>query len=174
MSSNSGATRKYDLTEGPIFNKLMRLSLPIMATSLMQSAHNLTNMFWLGRLNEDYVAAAGLAGQFIWLSFAFIMLCRIGAEIGVSQNKGRGNLDSAKEFAQNGFILAIFIGLVYAAVVITFRVQLLRFFDTDNEYVTASAARYLSVVALSVPLNFGHFVITGVYSGSATLSCHST
>ncbi|MCL2006628.1 MAG: MATE family efflux transporter [Treponema sp.] len=159
---------KYNLTEGPIFNKLLKLSVPIMATSLMQSAHNLTNMFWLGRLGEQgeqYVAAAGLAGQFLWMSFAFIMMCRIGAEIGVSQNMGRGNKEEAISFAQNGFMLSLCIGLFYSIVLIVFRVQLLSFFNIDNEYVAASAATYLSIAALAIPLNFGHTVFTGVYGG---------
>lgn len=136
-----------------------------MGTSLMQSAHNLTNMFWLGGLGEEYVASAGLAGQFIWLSMAFTMLCRIGAEIGVSQSMGRGEPATAAGFAQNGFMLALFTGLIYTAFIIAFRVQLLSFFDIDSEYVARTAGRYIAVAALSVPFNFGHFVITGVYSG---------
>ena len=92
--------KKYDLTEGPIFIKLIKLSMPIMATALMQTAHNLTNMFWLGRIDDGggYVAAAGLAGQFLWLSMAFIFLCRIGVEIGVSQNMGKGDPVAARAY----------------------------------------------------------------------------
>jgi len=159
------AKKRYDLTEGPILNKLITLSLPIMATSLMQMAHNMTNMFWLGRLGREYVAAAGLAGQFLWLSMAFMLMCRIGAEIGVSQNIGQGKPDEAKKYAQNGFMLAIFIGIVFAAVVIIARSYLIRFFNMDDPYVVDIAKQYLSVVALSLPFTFAHFVITGVYGG---------
>jgi len=157
--------RKYDLTEGPIFNKLITLSLPIMATSFMQMAHNITNMFWLGQLGRDYVAAAGLAGQFLWLSMAFMLMCRIGAEIGVSQNMGKGKPDEAKEYAQNGFILAMFIGIIFAAMVAIFRSQLIWFFNVGDPEVVDIAERYLFVVAFSLPFTFGHFVITGVYGG---------
>ncbi|MCL2204606.1 MAG: MATE family efflux transporter [Defluviitaleaceae bacterium] len=156
---------KYNLTEGPIFNKLFRLSLPIMATSLFQTAHTLTNMFWLSWLGEAYVAAAGLAGQFLWLSFALIMIFRIGAEIGVSQNMGRGDADTAKSFAQNGFVLAMLVGAVFTVLVIVFRVYLLRFFNIGNPYVADIAQRYMGIVALALPFNFGHFVITGVFGG---------
>ena len=157
--------RRYNLTEGPIFKRLVTLSLPIMATSLMQSAHNLTNMFWLGYLGEEYVAAAGLAGQFVWLSFALIFMCRIGVEIGVSQNMGRGDPNSAKAYAQNGFLLAVAAGLLYGTFIVIFRRELLTFFVIDSEYVAETAAQYMAIIAFSVPFTFGHFVITGVYNG---------
>ena len=53
------------------------------------------------------MAVARLAGQFLWLSMTFTMLCRIGSEIGVSQNMGRGDTKDAMQFAQNGFMLAL-------------------------------------------------------------------
>jgi len=157
--------KKYDLTEGPIFKKLISLSLPIMATSVMQMAQNMANMFWLGRLGREYVAAAGLAGQFLWLSMAFMIMCRIGAEIGVSQNMGQGKPDVAKKYAQNGFMLSIFTGIVFTVVVFFTSAQLISFFNMDDPYVAGIAGRYLSVVALSLPFTFAHFVITGVYGG---------
>jgi len=156
---------KYDLTHGPIFNKLLKLSLPIMATSLMQTAHSLTNMFWLSWLGEGYVAAAGLVGQFIWLSFSMIMLCRIGAEIGVSQNIGKGEPETAKAYAQNGFTLALILGTAFAIPAAIFRVQLLSFFTIESEYVAYVAQQYMAIAVLSLPFTFGHFVITGIYSG---------
>ena len=157
--------KRYDLTEGPIFQKLVTLSLPIMATSVMQMAHNMTNIFWLSRLGPSYVAAAGLAGQFLWLAMAFMLMCRIGAEIGVSQNMGQGKPDDAKQYAQNGFVLALFIGIVFTAVVVLARNYLIGFFDMDDAYVVGLGSRYLAVIALSLPFTFGHFVVTGVYGG---------
>jgi len=158
-------TGKHDLTTGPIFGKLVTLSLPIMATSVMQMAHNITNIFWLSRLDREYVAAVGLAGQFLWLSMALMLMCRIGAEIGVSQNMGKNQPDEARSFAQNGFILALFVGFFFAAIVAIFRSQLIWIFGIDNPVVVDIAERYLLVVAASLPFTFGHFVITGVYGG---------
>jgi len=157
--------RQFDLTEGPIFNKLLTLSLPIMATSFIQMANNMTGIFWLSRLGTEYVAAAGLAGQFLWLSMAFMFMCRIGAEIGVSQNIGKGNHEDAKKYAQNGFVLAIIVGTVFTVAVILLRSYLIRFFNMDDPVVVDIANRYLMVVAVSIPFSFGHFVITGVYGG---------
>ncbi|MCL2839224.1 MAG: MATE family efflux transporter [Defluviitaleaceae bacterium] len=156
---------KFDLTSGPIMHKLLTLSVPIMATAFMQTAHNMTNMFWLGRLGDEYVAAAGVAGQFMWLSMAFIFLCRIGAEIGVSQNMGKGDPETAKAYAQNGFMLSLGVGILYALVIFVFRSQFIDFYNIDDPYVASIAEHYLAIIALSFPFIFTHLVITSVYNG---------
>ena len=96
---------KYNLVEGSIVNKLFFVAGPIIITQVFQMAYNLTDMFWLGRLSSDAVAASGTAGMFLWLSMAFFLFGRMGAEIGVSQNLGRKDIETAREFAQNAIML---------------------------------------------------------------------
>ncbi|MCL2405490.1 MAG: MATE family efflux transporter [Defluviitaleaceae bacterium] len=163
MSAKQG---KYDLTQGPILHKLIPLSIPIMATSFMQMAYSLTDMFWMGRLaGGSAVAAVGTAAQFLWLSMAFMVIGRMGAEIGVSQNMGRGDTQAAKSFAQNSFIIALVLGIAYAAVMITLSGPLIGFFRIDDPVVVHEARQYLVVSALSIPFLLAHNVITGCYNG---------
>ena len=56
--------RNVNLTEGNIFSTLIKLALPIMGTSFIQMAYNLTDIMWLGRLSTEAVGAAGTAGFF--------------------------------------------------------------------------------------------------------------
>ncbi len=44
--------RNVDLLEGSIVGSLTSLALPIMATSLIQMAYNMTDMIWIGRLSR--------------------------------------------------------------------------------------------------------------------------
>ena len=84
--------KKHDLTQGGILKKLLQVAVPIMGTQFMQMAYNLTDMFWLGRTEQSVVAvaASGLAGMYLWLSMALLMIGRMGSEIGTSQNLGSG------------------------------------------------------------------------------------
>ena len=162
----SAKQAKYDLTQGPILHKLVALSLPIMATSFMQMAYSLTDMFWMGRLaGGSAVAAVGTAAQFLWLSMAIMVIGRMGAEIGVSQNMGRGDTAAAKSFAQNAFIIAIVLGTVYAAVMIIASGPLIGFFRIGDAQVVHEARQYLIVSAISIPFLMAHNVITGCYNG---------
>ena len=49
--------KKIDLVNGPVLSSLTRLAVPIMATSLIQMAYNMTDMIWLGHLGSESVAA---------------------------------------------------------------------------------------------------------------------
>jgi len=161
---------KYDLTQGPILQKLLGLSLPIMATSFMQMAYSLTDTFWMGILSREYgasgaVAAVGTAALYLWLSMGLISLCRMGAEIGVSQNFGRGDPEAAKGFAQNAIFLSIILGLIYSVIMVVFRRPLIGFFNIEDAQVVLQAEQYLAVTAIGLPMMFVHNVITGVFNG---------
>jgi len=166
----SAKKTKYDLTNGPILQKLVGLSLPIMATSFMQMAYSLTDTFWMGILSRDYgasgaVAAVGTAALYLWLSMGLISLCRMGAEIGVSQNVGRGDTEAAKGYAQNAIFLSIILGLVFSAAMIIFRRPLIGFFNIEDAQVVLQAEQYLAVTAIGLPMMFVHNVITGCFNG---------
>ncbi len=80
-----------DLTQSGILNKILLVALPIMGTQ-MQMTYNLTDMFWLGRMADSVsaVAASGVAGMFLWLSMAPLLVGRMGAERSASpRTRGR-------------------------------------------------------------------------------------
>jgi len=162
---NLSKAAKYDLTGGPIFKRMVFLSVPLMATSFMQMAYNLTDMFWMGRLSSGSVAAVGTAGQFLWLSMALMIIGRMGAEIGVSQNVGKGNIDAAKAFAQNATYIALILGILYAVVMIFARGILISFFNIDDAAVVYEAEIYLMISAFSIPFVMLHNVISGTFNG---------
>ena len=157
---------KYDLTQGNILNKLLVVAMPIMGTQFMQMTYNLTDMFWLGQLSSEAVAASGTVGMYLWLSMAFLMLGRMGAEIGVSQNLGSNEFVLARKYAHSSFWLALFLGILFTATMIIFCKPLIAFFNIREATVVADAELYMSIVALGIPFLFLTNVITGVFNGS--------
>ena len=82
-----------DLTRGNILAVLTKLAMPIMATSLIQMAYNLTDMIWIGRLGASAVAAVGSAGMFMWLASGFTTFApyrRSGHDRTDARRKGAG------------------------------------------------------------------------------------
>ena len=53
-------TKTIDLTSGPILKTLAELALPIMASSLLGTAYNITDMAWIGMLGSKAVAGVGV------------------------------------------------------------------------------------------------------------------
>lgn len=156
----------YDLTKGGIFQKILLISLPIMGTQLVQMAYNLTDIYWLGKVGSDMVAAAGTAGMYLWLSNGFMFIGRMGAEIGVSQHLGAGDEKGAREYSQNALFLSMVLGVLYAGVMMLFSPQLIGFFQIRETHVVDYAIEYLFVTALGIPATFISSTIAGTFHGS--------
>jgi len=157
---------KNNLTEGKILPVLIKLALPIMGTSFVQMAYNMTDMIYIGRLGSSAVAGVGTAGFFTWFAMAFILISRIGAEIGISQSIGKGDTKLAKKYANNTIILNIILGLIYGAFLIIFRKQLVGFFSLENKNVIDMAIDYLVIVSAGINFYFINPVFTGIYNGT--------
>ena len=50
MQMSMKRSKSIDLTSGPILKTLSELALPIMASSLLGTAYNITDMAWIGLL----------------------------------------------------------------------------------------------------------------------------
>ena len=157
---------KSDLTTGGIFQKMIFVAMPLMATQLSQMLYNLLDMFWLGRLSSEAVAATGAAGMYIWLSMAMLLIGRMGAEIGVAQNKGRGNMLLASAFARNALLLSLVLGIVYGSALMFFADPLLSVFDIREADMKSMAVSYLSIIGLGIPASYMTASIAGSFNGS--------
>lgn len=146
--------KNVNLTEGKIRSALVKLALPIMGTSFIQMAYNLTDIMWLGRLSTDAVAAAGAAGYFLWLGSALVMVAQVGVGVHVAQSYGRGDLEGAKKYIDNGFQLNILIALSYSLVLYLFRHQIIGFFNIEDAYVVKMAVEYLTIISAGIAFHF--------------------
>ena len=157
-----------DLTQGGIFRKILLVAMPIMGTQLLQMTYNLTDMFWLGRMEDSVgaVAASGLAGMFLWLSAALMMFGRIGAEIGVSQNLGGGDRAEAQGFAQEAARIGLLLGALYGLALICFAGPLVSLLQVSEQDVFQGACSYLRIAGLGIPLTYVSASITGGFNGA--------
>lgn len=156
----------FNLTEGGILNKLFLVALPLIGTQIIQMAYNLTDMFWLGRLSSDSVAASGTVGLYLWLAMAFMLLGRMGAEIGVSQSIGRGEKATALAFAQNSMSTGVVLGIALAVIYVSARGPLVAFFGIKELNVAQDARDYLAIVGFGLPFAFLTASVSGIFNGA--------
>ena len=86
-----------NLTEGSIFKVLMKLSLPIMASAFLATAYSITDLAWIGTLGSSAVAGIGAGGMYSWLSQGLCTLARMGGQVPMAQELGKGNTEQAKK-----------------------------------------------------------------------------
>lgn len=159
-------SKEFDLTEGKILTKLMVIAWPMMAAQLFQMLYNFIDMFLLGRISGEAVAATGSAGMYLWLSMAFVLVGSMGAEIGVSQSLGRKEEEAAKRYSQSAILIALVLGLLCMIAVQLFSHQLIGVLQIQEAHVALNAANYLRIVSLGFPLTFMNFAINGAYNGA--------
>lgn len=156
---------KSNLTEGNILKKLVILALPIMGTSLIQMAYNLTDMIWVGALGPRAVTAIGTAGFYTWLAFAFIIIPKIGAEVGVAQSIGRKDVHETKSYIRHSIQINVAFAIFYGAVMILFRKQLIGFFNIQGVDIVNMATSYLVIVSAGMIFFFLPPVLTSIFNG---------
>lgn len=157
---------QYDLTKGRILNKLLLIASPVMATQAFQMAYNLIDMFFVSRIASDAVAAIGSASLFILLSGLLMVIAVIGAEIGVSQNKGKGDMIGAKRFAHNALLIALVLGVLTATLMVLLSESLIALVSIQEAHIVRDAVVYLRMIGASFPIIFVSRAMTGIFNGS--------
>jgi len=157
--------KENQLTQGSISKALIKLALPIMGTSFLQTAYTITDMFWIGKVGTKAAAAVGTGGFFTWLAMAFIILSKVGAEVGVAQSIGRDDIRDARRYIRHTIQLNVFLAILYSLTLIIFRDSLIGFFNLGDTEVIQMATSYLVIVSLGLVFYFINPVFTGILNG---------
>nr|WP_227380585.1 MATE family efflux transporter [Haladaptatus halobius] len=101
-----------DITEGPLIRALVVLALPLLVQNIVQVVQQVVDLFWLGRLSGDAVAAVGLTFPLVGLLYAAVLIAPyVGTQVLVSQRVGNNDKTGAQVAAYTGVTLALACGL---------------------------------------------------------------
>ena len=163
--------KNVDLLHGPVLPALTKLAVPIMATSLIQMAYNLTDMIWIGRIGSDAVASVGAAGMYMWLSNGLATLSRMGGQVHVGHSLGAGNRENVAKYTANALQLTAIFGLIFGALCVIFASPLIAFFKLNSPEVVADARIYLQITCGLVVFSFFNQTFTGIFTAAGNSRC---
>lgn len=152
------------LTEGSIFKVLMKLSLPIMASAFLATAYSITDLAWIGTLGSSAVAGVGVGGMYVWLSNGLCTLARMGGQVPMAQELGRGNIEEAKKYAVTSLWVVVFFGILFGAVCFFFTDSLVAFYNLDSIQTAAYAKSYLRITCGLIIFSYIGNTLTGLYT----------
>lgn len=158
--------KQQDLLKGRILPTLIKLAMPIMATSFVGLAYNLTDMFWVASLGERAVASVGSAGILFWLVESFFALPRIGGQVLVGQSLGAGQLEEARSWARSALRLGYLMALALTLVFVFFRGPLASIFHFNDLETIARTETYLWLVGLGMTARVGGRLYSAVLTAS--------
>lgn len=111
---------KNNLISGNVNKSLIKLSLPLMVTALVQVAYNFVDMLYLGRLGTEVVAGAGIAFFIFSFAISLSIIPKVGMGVFASRAYGSDNYKDTIRVIHNGFILALIIGFLYIVSIFAF------------------------------------------------------
>jgi len=95
----------------------------MLVSMIFQTLYVLVDLFWMGRLGTDAIAAVGLAGNLSFVVIAITQVLAVGATTLVSHASGRKDQDRAIFLFNQSQVLSMVVGLLFLAVAMTFRHQ---------------------------------------------------
>ncbi len=143
------------LISGPLTAAIFRLAGPMFISAILQNAQNLIDLFWVGRLGSESVAALAVSGSILFLLWPLVMGMSVGTVALVSRHTGAGRSELASAAAGQSLVLAVVVGAVTGAIGLLGMNWLLRLMDVPSEvfglacgYLGVSLLGYISVFIL--------------------------
>ncbi|WP_028079562.1 MATE family efflux transporter [Solimonas soli] len=105
-----------DLTSGSIRAHLLKMSAFMLLTMLVQTAYSLIDIFWVGRLGRDAVAAVALGSNLMVMLMAVAQTLAVGTAALIAQAAGRRDHDEARQLFTQSQLLSLIVGVAFVAV----------------------------------------------------------
>ncbi len=143
---------KKDLTQGSILKALVFLSIPLISTNILQTAYNLTDTFWVGRLGSKAIAAVSLSFPIIFIMISLGVGMAVAGSILSAHEKGAKNHEKLNHIATQTLVGILVISTFLSAIGYIFTPYLISFMHIEPA-VYQEAVAYLKISFLGlVPL----------------------
>ncbi|QLG63945.1 MATE family efflux transporter [Halorarum salinum] len=153
------------MTTGRIGPRLFRLAWPLVLGNLLQTLYNLADMFWVGRVSPEAVAAVSLMFPLSWMFVSTAMGLTAATIALVSQHVGAGEDRTADRVVGQTTLLAVGVSLALTVAGLLARVPLLEWIGAEGQ-VFVEALAYIEVIFLTLPLTFLFFAFRASLQGA--------
>ena len=105
---------RIDLTEGPIFRNLISLAVPVTISMVMFTVYLMADLYFVGRLGPDAVAALSISGNAFFVHLGFSTILGTGGMALIAQAFGRKDYDHAELVFKQSILMALIVGALEA------------------------------------------------------------
>lgn len=153
-----------DLTAGSIPRALARLAMPILFGMIMFTLYLLADLYFVGRLGPDAVAALSISGNAFFIHLGLSTILGTGAMALISQAFGRRDYGYAALVFKQSLMLTLLVGIVAAAVGLSVARPYIAFFGGSGKSLTWGV-QYFQIFCISFVLLLLLYVIGSSYRG---------
>ena len=110
-----------DLTTGSITRHLLKTASYMLVTMVFQTLYFLVDLYWVGRLGKEAVAAVGIAGNLTFIVLAISQMLGVGTTTLVSHAAGGKDHDRALLVFNQSQVLSVLVGGIFLIVSMALR-----------------------------------------------------
>ena len=142
---------EMDMTEGPLFKKILIFSLPLIFTGLLQCLYNAADLIVVGHFRGHIaLAAVGSTGALNNLIVGLFMGISVGAGVCVAQYIGAKEHEKVSRVVQTSVLASLIMGVAVGALGFALSKYLLTLMDTPANVIEYSTL-YIRIIFLGVP-----------------------
>jgi Na+-driven multidrug efflux pump len=98
-----------DLTQGSVTKHLLQMTAFLAISMLVQTLYLLADLYWVGHLGKEAIAAVGVAGNFTMIVLALTQMLGVGTTTLISQAAGRKDQPQAELAFNQSFVMSLIV-----------------------------------------------------------------
>lgn len=146
------AHRTMDMTEGPLFTKVLFFALPIMLSGILQLIFNAADTIVVGRFaGNEALAAVGSVGSLNNMIISLFIGLSVGVNVLVARFTGSRDGESVSETVHTAVLLSLIGGVVLAVIGFVLAHPLLTLMGSPEDVIDL-AVLYVRIIFLGMPV----------------------
>ena len=105
-----------DLTTGSLTRHLLQTTSYMLVTMLFQTLYVLVDLYWVGRLGTEAVAAVGISGNLLFVVLAATQMLGVGTTTFVAHAVGRRDHERATLIFNQSLVLSTLAGAIFLVI----------------------------------------------------------
>jgi putative MATE family efflux protein len=142
-----------DMTQGSVTRHLLHMASFMAVSMVVQTLYLLADLYWVGRLGKEAIAAVGLSGNLMMVVLALTQMLGVGTTTVISHAAGRKDQPSAERAFNQSVVLSLVVGLLFGIVSFPLRQQYSQSLSADAP-TAAMAVSYLGWFIPGLVLQF--------------------
>lgn len=147
----SSAAKKIEMTEGPLFGKILTFVFPLVLTNLLQVFYNAADMVTVSLSKEpDAVGAIGITAPFVNLVLNILMGVATGANVVIAKHIGAKDDNRTSRAVHTAVVLSVILGFISLTIGVCFSKPIISLMGAEARLLTL-AVRYTVIYFLGAP-----------------------
>ena len=148
--------RRQDILSGGLYKLIIKLSLPIMLSNLIQTIYSLTDTYFVSMIGDEPVAAVGFVWPMIFMYMALGLGVSLGARGIISQRIGSDDYEGAAQASGQTISFMVIASLALSILGIIFVPYILKLMGGSGT-ILSDGISYSRIIIMGMPLMYTFF-----------------